>query len=220
MTAGHRSRSSNTKQRLLDAAEQLFAERGFKRTSISALARKARVNQAAVNYHFGSKAALVEQVIERRSSTIGCLRMERLQAVRERAARTGIPPDIDALLDAFVAPAFLLIDGEKRGKYFMLLANRAFSEPDETIQNIFVNEFAPSFRLFIELMRAALPDLSETELHWRLQFVIGAMAHAMHVCGGQLPESDIFPAAENPDRLLKRLLAFLAAGLRAPVAAS
>ena len=146
--------------------------------------------------------------------------MEGLQTIREHAAQTGTRPDIDVLLYAFVAPAFLLIDGEKRGKYFMLLANRAFSEPDETIQNIFLKEFAPAFDLFLELMRAALPGLPDAETHWRLQFVIGAMAHAMQICGGQLPTADIFPAAENPERLLKRLLGFLAAGLHAPVAAS
>ncbi len=216
MAQGHRSRSDDTKRRLLDAAEQLFAEKGFRGTSVSVLAGKARVNQAAVNYHFGSKHALMEQVVERRLSAIGRERTAGLQAVRERAARTGTRPAVDALLHAFIAPAFQLIDREKHARYFLLLASRAFSDSDETIHHIFVKSFRPAFTLLFDLMRVALPDLPEAELHWRLQFVIGAMVQAMRVCGSQLPASDLYPPAESPERLVKRLISFLTDGLRAP----
>lgn len=53
---------SETVERILDAAEQLFAERGFAETSLRLITSKAGVNLAAVNYHFGSKKALIQAV--------------------------------------------------------------------------------------------------------------------------------------------------------------
>ena len=63
MDGRHQPKRGDTKARILDAAEKLFDENGFKDTSINRLAREARVNQAAINYHFGSKGALVDQVL-------------------------------------------------------------------------------------------------------------------------------------------------------------
>lgn len=56
---------SETVERILDAAEQLFAERGFAETSLRLITSKAGVNLAAVNYHFGSKKALIQAVFSR-----------------------------------------------------------------------------------------------------------------------------------------------------------
>ena len=56
---------SDTVQRILDAAEVLFAQKGFAETSLRAITSRAGVNLAAVNYHFGSKEALVQAVFER-----------------------------------------------------------------------------------------------------------------------------------------------------------
>ena len=75
----------DTKSRIMDAAERLFAIKGFQGTSIKRLACEAGVNQAAVNYHFGSKTALIEKVIDRRLTPINQQRMQRLEVVRRTA---------------------------------------------------------------------------------------------------------------------------------------
>ncbi len=106
MAAGRRSRHSDTKLCILDTAERLFAHNGFYRTSIKQLASEAKVNLAAVNYHFGSKMVLIEKVLERRLRPINQQRMERLEAVRQVAARKGYRPLVEDLLHAFIDPAF------------------------------------------------------------------------------------------------------------------
>ena len=110
MADTHKTKQSDTKTRILDEAEKLFAQNGFKNTSISLLARKARVNQAAVNYHFGSKGALVEQVISRRISPIDRQRMANLQTIKETAILQGRQPAIEDLLQAYIEPAFILTE--------------------------------------------------------------------------------------------------------------
>ena len=55
--------SDVTRERILKAAERLFADRGYEETSIRAIVAKARVNQAAINYHFGGKDGLYREVL-------------------------------------------------------------------------------------------------------------------------------------------------------------
>ena len=118
MADTHKTKQSDTKTRILDEAEKLFAQNGFKNTSISLLARKARVNQAAVNYHFGSKGALVEQVISRRISPIDRQRMANLQTIKETAILQGRQPAIEDLLQAYIEPAFILTEAAAGEKWF------------------------------------------------------------------------------------------------------
>ena len=55
--------SEITRERLLNAAERLFADRGYEATSVRAIVAKARVNQAAINYHFAGKEGLYREVL-------------------------------------------------------------------------------------------------------------------------------------------------------------
>jgi len=216
MADTHKTKQSDTKTRILDEAEKLFAQNGFKNTSISLLARKAHVNQAAVNYHFGSKGALVEQVIVRRLSPINQQRMENLQEVKEAALRQGRRPGIEDLLRAFIEPAFVLTGTAPGEKWFLVIAGRAFSEPDETIRNVFIRHFEPTFLFLDALMKEALPGLSDAALRWRLHFVIGALAHAMRLCGShRLPVASA-PPPDTTETVVNYLVAFLATGMVAP----
>ncbi len=209
------SEQRDTKTRILDAAEILFAENGYKRTSIKALACRARVNLAAVNYHFGSKHALVEKVIERRLSLINDLRMEKFQQIEEAAALNGRAPCVQALLRAFIEPVFTATDTLQKGVSFLMIEGRAFAEPDHAIRDIFIHHFKPAFTRLSRLMQAALPDLPAPVLRWRLHFVIGAFAHALRVCGSR-PAPDFFPPVYQAGTVVSLLVAFLAHGMTAP----
>jgi len=107
---GHQSEA---KLRILDTAERLFSLNGFHSTSIKQLASEAKVNQAAVNYYFGSKAALIEKVIDRRLRPINQKRMERLEAIRQAAVREGCRPIAEDVLRAFIEPAFTTTTSKK-----------------------------------------------------------------------------------------------------------
>ena len=94
---------STTKDRLLDAAEELFSSRGIDATSLRAITIAAEVNLAAVNYHFGSKDGLVKTVFLRRLEPLNNERLELLDALEISAA--GAPIELEAILDAWVMPA-------------------------------------------------------------------------------------------------------------------
>jgi AcrR family transcriptional regulator len=209
-------KKTDTKTRILDAAEALFALNGYKRTSIKALALRAKVNQAAVNYHFGSKIALVEKVIARRLSLINELRMQKFQALEDAAWGRGRPAEVKELLRAFIEPVFTATDTMQKGTSFLMIEGRAFAEPDDTIRELFIRHFQPSFMRLSELMEEALPGLSAGTLRWRLHFVIGAMAHALRVCGCQRPMPDIFPPPHQIEQVVNALVCFLASGMNAP----
>jgi len=206
----------DTKTRILDVAERLFALAGFKRTSIKRLACAAGVNQAAVNYHFGSKAALIEKVIERRMGPINRQRIQRIEAVRRGAATQGRRPRAEDLLHAFIAPAFAM-NGSVEGKtYFLTIAGRAVSEPDAAIRTIFVEQIKPPFMLLFQAMREALPDMPEKLLLRRLHLAIGSMNHCMGLCSVNLLPPDLFPPVDDLESMTDLLLDFVASGMKAP----
>ena len=206
----------DTKTRILDTAECLFAQNGFQHTSIKQLSREAEVNQAAVNYHFGSKMALIEKVIERRLQPINRLRMERLEAIRQAAARQNSRPLAEDLLRAFIEPAFSINIPMQEKRSFLVLAGRAFSEPDATIKEIFIHQFKPPFMLLFRSMRETLPDLPEDVLLRRLHFAIGAMTHCMRLCSVSSPPPELFPQADELKTTTNLLLDFVTSGICTP----
>ena len=94
-------RSQRTRERLLDAAERLFAERGFEGTSLRAVTQAAGASVSAAHYHFGSKEALLHATLLRRVEPVNRARLARLGALEER----GGPVALEALLDCFLRPA-------------------------------------------------------------------------------------------------------------------
>src|SRR5260370_6883247 len=109
---------SDTKQRILDSAERLFAENGFDSTSLRTIIADAQVNLAAIHYHFHSKEALLDAVILRRLEPINRLRLEMLDACEQ-------PASLEAVIEAFLAPPFRVALG-RNGTSFSKLIVRIF----------------------------------------------------------------------------------------------
>ena len=90
---------SETVERILDAAEQLFAEKGFAETSLRLITSKAGVNLAAVNYHFGSKKSLIQAVFTRFLNPF----VTSLEQELDRQQQAGITdPSLEELLEMLV----------------------------------------------------------------------------------------------------------------------
>ena len=70
---------AETRARVLQTAERLFGERGFKMVTVRDICKAARANVAAVNYHFGSKMGLYRQVLQNAIDTM----RETTEAARE-----------------------------------------------------------------------------------------------------------------------------------------
>ena len=206
----------DTKTRILDAAERLFAMGGFRGTSIKQLAREAGVNQAAVNYHFGSKAALIEKAIIRRLKPINRQQRQRLETLLQDVARGGGRPPVKDVLRAFIEPAFAIEPAKRKNSCLLAMEWVAFSEPEPSIRSAFFRQLSPSFALFLRVMKEALPDLPEEDLLARIHFTIGAMRHCLLLNKADFLSPD-FPAQMNDHKpTTSQLLDFVTDGMLAP----
>src|SRR5436853_2184562 len=119
--------SKDTHSRILDVAEELFSERGFDRVSIRDITNKARVNLAAINYHFGSKEDLIAAVFDRRVLPVNQARLAALDQV-EKAGGKKIPK-VEDVLEAFIRPAMeSALKPSEGGSDFSKLFGRCLSE--------------------------------------------------------------------------------------------
>ncbi|MFQ5670173.1 MAG: TetR/AcrR family transcriptional regulator [Acidobacteriota bacterium] len=205
-----------TDQRILDAAEALFARHGFAATSLRSITAAAGVNLAAVHYHFGSKDSLIEAVFSRRLRPVNRERL-RLLDEAEKAGQPG-PPSVETILEAFLGPVLRMSgDPLQGGAVVMRLLGNALSQPDERIRRMFLQQFAEIVRRFTTALKKALPDHPPPEVFWRFLFTIGAMAHTLAWSHDMASLSHGQCAAEDSTTTLRRLVGFIAAGMRAPL---
>lgn len=206
----------DTKTRILDAAEQLFAREGFHNTSMRAITGAAEVNLAAVNYHFGSKEALLQAVFERRLLPLNQERTERIEQVLAQAEQAGTRPVARELMRAFVEPTLRFSHRDCGTRAFISLVGRAMTEMDSTIRDCFIHQVEPLFKLMISGLQRALPDLPPATLFARLQFALGSMGRTICMQDQEPIQVDALLPAANPDQLAEELIGFITAGLEAP----
>lgn len=199
---------SDTKDRILDAAELLFARQGIASTSLRSITQTAAVNGAAIHYHFGSKAELVESLIQRRIAPLNELRMKRLEEL-EVAAR-GAPVAIEALLSAFLNPVVeARTEFKSREPQLAGLFAWLRFEPGADFARIH-DAFHEVRRRFAAAAASACGDIDAAEADERLGYAVGATFHLLH---GVVQEEDSDDAIAER---LERLMRFLVAGFRAP----
>src|SRR5471032_1898090 len=97
-----------TRRRILEAAEELFMQHGFEGASMRLLTTKAGVNLAAVNYHFGSKDALIEAVFQRRLDPMNTGRIAELDRLEKDAGGRALSPE--EIIRAFVGASLRMIE--------------------------------------------------------------------------------------------------------------
>jgi AcrR family transcriptional regulator len=189
-----------TKDKILDAAERLFGEQGYSETSLRHIIADAGVNLAAIHYHFGSKEDLLLQLVRRRAEPINHARLETLERFEAEAGAQPVP--IEKILEAFLAPA---ANAAIRHPELVRLMGRMHAEG--AVPAGIRSEFEPTVRRFIAAASRALPDLPEPELHWRLRASAGAIGFTTMETSAD---------SEDLNHRVKRLIAFLSGGLRAP----
>ncbi len=203
----------DTKTVILDAAETLFARKGPNATSLREVIALARVNLAAIHYHFGSKHELLDAVLARR---LGSLNGERLTLLSEFEVKSGRRPvALEQVLSALIAPALRLSrDPSRGGETFMRLLGRCFTEPDERLQQMLTRHFEQVAIRFTSAIQKALPKLPPADLFWRIHFMIGAMAHTMADTRRIRENSKGLCDPDKTHEVIARLVAFLSAGFR------
>ncbi|WP_411287707.1 TetR/AcrR family transcriptional regulator [Phenylobacterium sp.] len=198
-----------TKAAVFNAAERLFALHGFQNVSVRDITADAGVNLASVNYHFGSKDALLFEIFRRRTAE---LNRERARMLHEANDRHGGAPPVRDILEAYFAPPLRWAAPDHERGISVQFIIRARSEGTAQMREVLQNDVSHLAR-FAEALIAARPELPREEVYWRLHFVLG-MVHnnrfaefdrLHHLSGGATREGDV-------QGLLKRMLDFAEAG--------
>ena len=209
-----------TRTRILDAAEELFMQHGFEGTSMRQLTARAGVNLAAVNYHFGSKHALIEALFRRRLDPLNAARLAELDHLEAEAGGRALAPA--AVIRAFVGVSLRLIEDTKGGgRTFTRLLGRTYTEPAKSVRALIGQLYAPTMERYKLAFERALPQMSRDELVWRMHFMFGTLAYTLAATDTVQLIAGCKPEDRHDARLLEeRLTAFLAAGLNAPLKSS
>jgi AcrR family transcriptional regulator len=195
-----------TKEKLLDAAESLFASKSFEDVSIRELASAADVNVAAVNYHFQGKENLFHQVILRRFVIQRDSVLVALDKVLGAAeGKPGLAPVIRALVEEFLKGTL----SESGGGSFMMLLAREMHSPQSHSSNAFFKEMIiPIFQAYSSALMSSRPSLDQEQINWIMASIIGQIHHFIarwHKKATFDPESEeiqimvrVFPALGQP----------------------
>ena len=207
--------TSDTRERLLAAAERLFAERGYAAVSVRAIAAEANVNWSLVGYYFRGKEGLLVEIYRRHCSTLNAERHKLLA----RARRTGLR--LESVIEAFVRPALAEIQGRGGETQFSRLRAILAAEDSALLTQLVAENFDRSSRTFVAALRTCLPDVPADEILWRFHFMLGTIYYSASspqrirtFSKGRCDPSDL-------DATLRYLVPFLAAAFRsAPVVAA
>lgn len=167
-----------TRIRILHAAEEAFADKGFDGVSLREITRRAKVNLAAVNYHFRTKENLYAEVLRHRIRPINEARLARLDAALARPADQA--PSLEEILEILIRPVFEVHrDPAAGGPCIVRIIGRSLTEPLPFMGRLMAEEFHPVLARFSQAIRRHAGHLTPEDFLWRLSFVVGAMHHTL-----------------------------------------
>lgn len=199
-----------TRDRILDAAEELFAKKGFEGVSVRQIMAKAEADVSLAYYHFKSKRDLFDQVMLRRAEILNDIRLEALEAVEERHPDEA--PTVEEIIDAFTRPLLdqLARNHEEWAHYFQLIAQ--VNNSPEWGGELMTRYFDPLVRRFLEALRKALPESNEEDLFWSYHFLSGALTLTFAETGRLDNLSNGVVRSSDMASVVERMPKFLAAG--------
>jgi AcrR family transcriptional regulator len=208
--AANKRRGSTARERLLDAAEKLFADYGYNGVSVRQIVHAAKVNLGAVPYHFGTKEKLFKEVLYRRAAP---LRAER-EALIKRLTETGKKPELEDVLWALLEPGFR---ASHENASFRRLLGRASMDPTPEVRKLMAEIYNPDFLFVPKELRKACADLPDEVFYWRLNCFYGVMLFVQADTGKIQTIAGKKFDTSRPDTALKYVIPFLAAGFRSPL---
>lgn len=197
---------SETRERLLDAAEVLFAEHGFDGVGMRALAGQAQVNLGAATYHFKTKENLYIETLMRRFQPTNARRVEMLRAAEAEAG--GQPVAVETIIECMLRPPFMTVMAHPN---FTALLSRSLFMPLPFLKEALFKEVGPSDKVFIHALSKALPNLTDEVLAARLMFAGGVLLMFSSTASKLHVRSD----SKWCETALKAMIQFVAAGFRA-----
>jgi AcrR family transcriptional regulator len=203
----------DTRERILEVAERLFAQHGYAGVSLRSIMAAAEANTAAVHYYFRSKEGLLRAIFEMRIGPMSAERHALFDAVEQKV--DGQVPDLHGVLDAFYRPA-IRRSRSPEGEAFNKVSALCSVDPNPAVRQVVFDVYDDVARRFVSLLRRACPHLNDESFYWRLNCLYGSMMYVRahngrvaYLVGNDRPESDA-------QTVLDELIAFTEAGLLAP----
>jgi AcrR family transcriptional regulator len=206
--------NKDTKEKILDAAEKLFSKNGIGITSLRTIMTEAKVNIAAIHYHFGSREGLIQAVYERKIEPINQRRMELLTKFEEQAMGEAV--SVSDLVHSFVKPILEHLNDPEHEEIIKGLFSRVHSEPAEV--SCIRDKFETILRRFSDAFSKSLPQLSEGELNTRFAFMMGVLTMGFmnnHILNKKLAVPGETPTSQE---MINRIIRYVTAGFEAPPA--
>ena len=201
--------ANDTKEKILNVAERLFAENGFAGTSLRNIIGEAEVNLSAVNYHYGSKEELFRAVVARIAKPLVKGQLEKLA----QCEANNNDPSVESILEAFITPPLqIVLNSGDRSTHCARFMGRCRVEPDP-IREIAEQEFRGNQKAFLDAFGRSLPDFSRNELAWKLDLVVAVLIRTLSEA--KKPNALIQDnSPEHIQAVASKLVSFLASGLR------
>lgn len=206
--------SAKTKSEILDAAELLFSEHGFADTSLRTITSQASVNLAAVNYHFGSKKLLIQEVLRRYLDVF----IPEVNKQLESLTVATSTPNMQQVFSSLIQPLLLLNKTRPDGTaIFVRLLGRGYSESQGHLRKYIMFHYGDVLKRFVDAIKLAAPELTSSEIFWRIHFAIGTFVFTMASSKAllEIAEAD-YQQAEDIEGIIHRLIPYISAGTGAP----
>ncbi len=210
---GQAERSNATRERLLDVAEQLFAQRGLDAVSVRDITQAAGASLGAITYHFGTMRKLIVAVFDRRMAPLTRQRLEALDAVEKAAGDAPLP--LERVLEAMFRPAVMeAMTGDRAGMVFGKLMARTMMDPNPNLEKYIHGHVEPVIRRFDAALMRAMPELTPEDVFWRMHLLVGGL-HQSLLMMDRKPPAGMPRLQLDAETYLRRFVAFAAAMFRA-----
>jgi AcrR family transcriptional regulator len=203
----------DARERILAAAERLFAQKGAGKTSIREITAEAGVNVASVNYYFRSKDALAEALFARLAERATTMRLAELSACVRSAQARSEPVRLEALVACFIRPYF---EPAQTGQLFARFILQHRLEPNAMTQRVYEQYLDPFALTFIDALRQTDARVPKAQWIWRYTLMVGTVLLAVTdaTAGNRLAKlSQGLADAARGDELERNLTGFLCAAL-------
>ncbi len=197
-------------ERILDAAEELFAKHGIYGVTMREIAELANVDTALLHYYFESKRGVFEAVFARRADI---LNSERLIEMDRYEAEAGDNVSVEGIIAAYLRPMFNLNrQGGQGWRNFCAFVTHLESTE---LAEVFAKKFEPILKRFLGLLHRALPDADEADLFWSYHLFSGSLMIVNAANGSIESFSDKLCHSDDFDAIEPRLVRYSAEGFRA-----
>lgn len=208
------TRTQDSQTRILDAAEKVFADYGFKGASLRQIVEEAKANLATVYYHFGSKEGLMETVFKRRFGPIHEEHFQMLRRLEEEYKGGAIP--VEKILEAMLTPPLRMATTPGKGETVMRLIGRVVTDPNPQVQELLRRQHRDVRTAYLNAFQRSVPRLPKADLLWRFEFCWGAFVFVLCNPSGIEKFTDGMCKPSDADAFLGQMVAAFSAGLRAP----